>query len=180
MQIGFIVVLIIAIFVAIFSIQNGDIVSLDLFLTKIDLPLAVIIMVCVIIGAVLVLILGTTRQFKKRSESKELKNKLKTLENDKTLADKTVSELQHEVQTSAEKNNELLLKISELEENIKTQKETIETLNNELVILNNQLETKVESNPVLDYDPAVNSDTDTINESVDTELNDEKSEVESE
>ena len=180
MQIGFIVVLIIAIFVAIFSIQNGDIVSLDLFLTKVDLPLAVIIMVCVIIGAVLVLILGTTRQFKKRSESKELKNKIKTLENDKAIVDKTASDLEQEVQTLTEKNNEFSLKVSELEENIKTQKETIEILNNEVralnkevVTLSNELESsKAASDIVLDSE--------TINESVGTELNDEKSEVESE
>lgn len=166
MQIGFIVVLIIAIFVAIFSIQNGDIVSLDLFLARVDMPLAVIIMVCIIIGAVLVLALGTTRQFKKRSESKELKNKLKTLENDKMLVDKTVNDLQQEVQTLTEKNNELLLKISEHEEKIKTQKETIEIFSNEIRALKNELESKIDS--------------DTINESVGTELNDEKSEAESE
>lgn len=166
MQIGFIVVLIIAIFVAIFSIQNGDLVSLDLFLARVDMPLAVIIMVCIIIGAVLVLALGTTRQFKKRSESKELKNKIKTLENDKILVDKTVNDLQQEIQTLTEKNNELLLKISELEEKTKTQKETIEIFSNEIKALKNELESKIDS--------------DTINESVGTELNDEKSEAESE
>ncbi len=162
MQIGFIVVLIIAIFVAIFSIQNGDIVSLDLFLAKIDMPLAVIMMVCIIIGAVLVLALGTTRQFKKRSESKEMKNKLKTLESDKALADKTISDLQQQLQALNEKNSELLSKISELEDKNKIQTETIETLNNEL-------EFKVDTN-----------DSNTINESVGTDLIDEKSEVESE
>lgn len=166
MQIGFIVVLIIAIFVAIFSIQNGDLVSLDLFLARVDMPLAVIIMVCIIIGAVLVLALGTTRQFKKRSESKELKNKIKILENDKMLVDKTVNDLQQEIQTLTEKNNELLSKISELEEKTKTQKETIEIFSNEIKALKNELESKIDS--------------DTINESVGTELNDEKSEAESE
>lgn len=162
MQIGFIVVLIIAIFVAIFSIQNGDVVSLDLFLARVDMPLAVIIMVCIIIGAVLVLALGTTRQFKKRSESKEMKNKLKTLEGDKVLADKTISDLQQQLQALNEKNSELLSKISELEEKNKTQTETIETLNNEL-------EFNVNTN-----------DSNTINESVGTDLIDEKSEIESE
>lgn len=162
MQIGFIVVLIIAIFVAIFSIQNGDIVSLDLFLARVDMPLAVIIMICIIIGAVLVLALGTTRQFKKRSESKEMKSKLKTLEGDKVLADKTINDLQQELQMLKEKNDELLTKISELEEKSKLQTETIETLKNEL-------ELKVDF-----------SDSNTINESVGIELNDEKSEVESE
>ncbi len=152
MQIGFIIVLIIAIFVAIFSIQNGDVVSLDLFLARVDMPLAVIMMICIIIGAVIVLALGTTRQFKRRSESKEMKNKLKTLEGDKVLADKSIKDLQQEIQIL--KNT-----ISELEEKNKIQIETIETLKNEL-------EFKIDSN--------------TNNESVGTELKDEKSEVESE
>ncbi|HOT21581.1 MAG TPA: LapA family protein, partial [Sedimentibacter sp.] len=83
MQIGFIVILIIAIFVAIFAIQNGTPVPVDLFFARYEMPLAVIMMICLILGAVIVLILGTTRQFKKRSEHNELKNKLKTLEGEK-------------------------------------------------------------------------------------------------
>jgi len=83
MQIGFIIILIIAIFVAIFAIQNGTPVPVDLFFARYEMPLAVIMMICLILGAVVILVLGTTRQFKKRSEHKEMMNKLKALEGEK-------------------------------------------------------------------------------------------------
>ena len=56
MQIGFIIILIIAIFVAIFAIQNGTPVPVDLFFARYEMPLAVIMMICLILGAVIILI----------------------------------------------------------------------------------------------------------------------------
>nr|WP_300091752.1 LapA family protein [Sedimentibacter sp.] len=50
MQIGFILILVIAIFVAIFSIQNGTPVPVDLFLARYEMPLALVMMACIIIG----------------------------------------------------------------------------------------------------------------------------------
>lgn len=132
MQIGFIVILIIAIFVAIFAIQNGAPVDVDLFFATFRTPLAVVMMTCIIIGAILVLVLGTTRQFKKRSESKEMKNKLKTLENDKVLADNNIKAMETEIQSLKDNNNSLSLKISELEEKNKLQTNANEQLKIEL------------------------------------------------
>ncbi len=132
MQVGFIVILIIAIFVAIFAIQNGAPVNVDLFFATFRTPLAVVMMTCIIIGAIIVLVLGTTRQFKKRSESKEMKNKLKALEGDKLLADNNIKTMETEIKTLKDNNSSLSVKISELEEKNKTQAETIEKLNNEL------------------------------------------------
>lgn len=166
MQIGFIVILIIAIFVAIFAIQNGAPVDVDLFFATFRTPLAVVMMTCIIIGAVLVLVLGTTRQFKKRSESKELKNKMKTLEGDKVLADNNIKTMQNEIQTLKDNNSSLSAKISELEENNKTKAETIEKLNNELDLL------KAETNALIGSN--------TMSEGAGTEIYDEKSEAESE
>lgn len=166
MQIGFIVILIIAIFVAIFAIQNGDMVSLDLFLTEVNMPLAVVIMSCIILGAVIVLILGTTRQFKSRSQTKEMKNKLKTLEGDRILADNNIKSMETEIQTLMENNNSLISKISELEERNKMQSEIIDKLENELGKVNVQTNPLIESN--------------ITDESIGTEKYDEKSEVQSE
>jgi uncharacterized integral membrane protein len=132
MQVSFIIILILAIFVAIFAIQNGAPVDVDLFFATFRTPLAVVIMTCIIIGAVIVLILGTTRQFKKRSESKEIKNKLKTLENDKVLADNNVKTMEAEINSLKDGNNSLTEKVSQLEEKNKVQSETIARLNNEL------------------------------------------------
>lgn len=132
MQVSFIVILIIAIFVAIFAIQNGAPVDVDLFFATFRTPLAVVIMTCIIIGAVIVLILGTTRQFKKRSESKDMKNKLKILENDKVLADNNIKSMETEINSFKDSNNSLTEKVSQLEEKNKVQSETIARLNSEL------------------------------------------------
>ena len=149
MQIGFIVILIIAIFVAIFAIQNGTPVPMDLFFARYEMPLAVIMMICLILGAVMVLILGTTRQFKKRSEYKELKNRIKTLEgekaqietNIKTLekekADFTakVDALEKERQALQDENTGFIEKVTKLEDKIKFQEEELTGKNQEIEML---------------------------------------------
>lgn len=165
MQVGFIVILIIAIFVAIFAIQNGTPVPVDLFLARFQMPLAVVMMACIIIGALIVLILGTTRQFKKRSESKEMKNKLKTLENDKALADNNIKAMETELNTLKDANNSLTARISELEGKNKIHIETIEKLNIDLDSMKKQ-HTLVE--------------TSTTDEGAGTAKYDEKSEAQSE
>lgn len=116
MQIGFIVILIIAIFVAIFAIQNGTPVPIDLFFARYEMPLAVIMMICLILGAVIILILGTTRQFKKRSEQKELKNKIKTLEGEKAQTDINFKALESDKENLIKTNDDLSSKITQLEE----------------------------------------------------------------
>ncbi|NLJ58868.1 MAG: DUF1049 domain-containing protein [Tissierellia bacterium] len=128
MQIGFIVILIIAIFVAIFAIQNGTPVPLDLFFVRYEMPLAVIIMVCIILGAVIVLVLGTTRQFKKRSEYKELKNKIKNFEEEKAK----VSEKIQVVETEKSKAEESLKTLKSENEELKNNNSRLNTMVAEL------------------------------------------------
>jgi len=142
MQIGFIVTLVIAIFVAIFAIQNGAPVDVDLFLATYRMPLALLMMACLIIGAVMVLILGSSRQFKKRSESKEIKNKLKTFENDKTQADNSIKAMETEIQTLKDNNSALITKVTELEEKNKVKDDTIVQLTKEVDVL--KIETKID------------------------------------
>ncbi|MDD4088970.1 MAG: lipopolysaccharide assembly protein LapA domain-containing protein [Tissierellia bacterium] len=152
MQIGFIVILIIAIFVAIFAIQNGTPVPVDLFFARYEMPLAVIMMICLILGAVIILILGTTRQFKKRSEHNELKNKLRTLEGEKAKQEIDIKTLETEkakLQTNqetieTEKQNlqneitEFSEKVTLLEDKIKLQEEEIVVKNQEIDMLKAQ------------------------------------------
>jgi septal ring factor EnvC (AmiA/AmiB activator) len=113
------------------------------------MPLAVIMMICLILGAVMVLILGTTRQFKKRSEYKELKNRIKTLEgekaqietNIKTLekekADFTakVDALEKERQALQDENTGFIEKVTKLEDKIKFQEEELTGKNQEIEML---------------------------------------------
>jgi len=116
MQLGFILVLIISIIVAIFAIQNGVLVVVDLFFFRFETPLAVVMMVCLIIGAVIALALGTFRKVKKISESKELKNKIKVFENEKVQFENDIKTRETEIQTLKTNNNSLTVKISELQE----------------------------------------------------------------
>lgn len=169
MQIGFIVILIIAIFVTIFAIQNGIPVNVDLFFVTFETYLPIVIITCIIIGAVLALIFGTTRQFKKRSESKEIKNRIKILEGDKLLADNNVKSMETEIKSLKDNNSSLSTKIGELEEKNKSQAEIIENLNNELETLKTGKNlTETESGT---------SESDKVNEVVETGTCDEKSET---
>ena len=138
MQIGFIVILIIAIFVAIFAIQNGTPVPVDLFFARYEMPLAVIMMICLILGAVILLILGTTRQFKKRSEQKELKNKIKIFETEKAQNDINIKALESDKQNLMKTNEELSAKITELKDKIKMQEELLTEKVQELEVLKTQ------------------------------------------
>jgi len=132
MQLGFILVLIISIIVAIFAIQNGALVVVDLFFFRLNTPLAVVMMICLIIGALIILALGAFRQFKKGSESKELKNKIKVLENEKIQFENNIKMMETEIQTLKNNNNALSLKSSELQEKNNLQLEEISNLSKKL------------------------------------------------
>jgi len=125
MQLGFILVLIVSIIVAIFAIQNGVMVIVDLFFFRFETPLAVVMMVCLIIGAVIALALGTFRKVKKLSESKELKNKIKVFENEKIQFENNIKTMETEIQALKTSNETLTLKVSELQEKNNEQAETI-------------------------------------------------------
>lgn len=165
MQIGFIVILMIAIFVAIFAIQNGTPVPIDLFLIRYEMPLAVIMMICLVLGAIIVLILGTTRQIKKRSEQKELMSKIKVFETEKTQFDTEKNSLESEKQNLKKANDELNKKISELNGKIKLQEELLAAKEQEIEDLKIQ---KFEVKEVAEI----------IDEGV-AQINNENSEVES-
>ncbi|MDD2493818.1 MAG: lipopolysaccharide assembly protein LapA domain-containing protein [Tissierellia bacterium] len=115
MQLGFIFVLIVSIFIAIFAIQNGGLVTVDLFLASYQTPLAVVIMVCIILGAIIILALGSFRQFKKISETKELKNKIKVFDSEKAQLETTIKSLEAEIQNLKENNISLTNQISDLQ-----------------------------------------------------------------
>ena len=166
MQIGFIVILIIAIFVAIFAIQNGTPVPVDLFFARYEMPLAVIMMACLILGAVIILILGTTRQFKKRSEQKELKNKIKAFETEKAQSEINIKAIESEKQNLTNTNAELSTKVAQLNDKIKLQEKELNAKVQELETLKTQTSSEIENV------------TEIIDEGV-AQISDENSEVES-
>ena len=173
MQIGFIVILIIAIFVAIFAIQNGTPVPVDLFFARYEMPLAVIMMACLILGAVIILILGTTRQFKKRSEQKELKNKLKAFETEKAQSEINIKAIESEKQNLTNTNAELSTKVTELSTKVAQLNDKIKLQEKELTAKVQELETlKTQTSSEIE------NVTEIIDEGV-AQISDENSEVES-
>jgi uncharacterized integral membrane protein len=160
MQLGFIFVLIISIIVAIFAIQNGALVVVDLFFFQLETPLAVVMMVCLIIGAIIVLVLGAFRHVKKVSESKELKNKIKAFENEKIQFESNIKTMETEIQNLKGDNDLLTSKVTVLQEKNDEQVEKIVDLSEKLK--NNE--------SVIDK---------VTLEGASSELNDEKSEVNS-
>lgn len=173
MQIGFIVILIIAIFVAIFAIQNGTPVPVDLFFARYEMPLAVIMMACLILGAVIILILGTTRQFKKRSEQKELKNKIKAFETEKAQSEINIKAIESEKQNLTNTNAELSTKVTELSTKVAQ-------LNDKIKLQEKELNAKVQELETLKTQTSseIENVTEIIDEGV-AQISDENSEVES-
>lgn len=103
MQIGFIFSLIFAIIIAVFALQNGEIVTIDFIFTNVKISQAIVIFVSAALGAIIVAILGAIRYIKLGIRIKEQNKKIKTLENaNKELKDR-ILELTNTTNTTIEK-----------------------------------------------------------------------------
>ncbi len=135
MQLSFIIVLIISIFISIFAIQNGGNVTIDLFFAKYSVSQALVILISVGSGALIAGILGAFKRLKKSKEIRDLTKKVKSLEdesamlkeklkdeeNDKAELEKINVDLKEEIK----KNKELLAELKEYDKN-RSQQETAE------------------------------------------------------
>ena len=83
MQLNFILLLIVSIFIAIFAIQNGETVSIDLFFMKREMSQALVILASVGLGALVTGVLSTFGKVKRLRENKALSKKLKAVEAEK-------------------------------------------------------------------------------------------------
>lgn len=75
MRFGFIISLLFAIIVALLSIQNATVISVNFFSQKFYISLALIIFVSVVIGAIIVTLLGLQKEFKLSRGNKRLTKK---------------------------------------------------------------------------------------------------------
>ncbi|WP_051931551.1 LapA family protein [Clostridium sp. KNHs214] len=76
----FIVWLIFALLVTIFTIQNATVITVKLFMWQFNISLAVIILLCIIIGAVVGTLLGLKKEMNLKKENKKLTNEVVSLE----------------------------------------------------------------------------------------------------
>lgn len=80
MQKGFIIILILALIIGVFAISNSGVVTVDFIFTEVLLSQAIVIFICVLLGALITSIFGLIRQMSLKKEIKELKNKNKDLD----------------------------------------------------------------------------------------------------
>lgn len=82
MQKSFIIILILAVIIGIFALSNSEPVNIDFIFTEIELSQAIVIFICVLLGALIATLFGLIRQMSLKKEIKELKTKNTSLQNE--------------------------------------------------------------------------------------------------
>ena len=80
MQFTFIISLVFAIFIAIFAVMNSGVVAINLFFSKFETSLAIVILGSAALGAIIIYLVGTINKFKSSRKIKELEKKVLKLE----------------------------------------------------------------------------------------------------
>lgn len=83
MQRGFIFSLLFAIMVAVFALKNANKVLIDFIFGKVNISQALVILISAILGAVIVAIMGSVKNFKLKKDNKELNKKLESIKKEK-------------------------------------------------------------------------------------------------
>jgi uncharacterized integral membrane protein len=128
MQLNFILLLIVSIFIAIFAIQNGETVSIDLFFMKREMSQALVILASVGLGALVTGVLSTFGKVKKIRENKGLSKKLKALE----AEHQTVST---KLETAIAENEELKKITTDLKSELDTTENQLKELKSQIKIV---------------------------------------------
>lgn len=141
MQLNFILLLIVSIFIAIFAIQNGETVSIDLFFMKREMSQALVILASVGLGALVTGVLSTFGKVKRLRENKALSKKLKAVEAEKN----TVTT---KLETTAAENVELQKINSDLKSELETNEKQLNELKSKIKIV--PVEPAIEEAPETD------------------------------
>lgn len=124
MRFGFIISLVFAIVVAIFGIQNSEVITVNFFSTNLSISLALLIFISTIIGAIIIAMLGLKKELSLSHGNKQLTKKAKNFENEiEVMKDENVA-LKND-------NENLKSKIEDLETKIKTMSDEINSVNTE-------------------------------------------------
>ncbi len=116
MQFGFILALIISILIAIFAIQNGNVVTIDLFFASFQVSQAIVILLSTVVGAIVAAILGSIRQIKSFSNVKELKNKIKLIESENADMHKSISSYENDIQLLTDERNDFKQELAKIKD----------------------------------------------------------------
>lgn len=80
MQKGFVIILILAVIIGIFAISNSGVVTIDFIFGEVLLSQAIVIFICVLLGALVASIFGGIRQMSLNKTIRELRSENKALE----------------------------------------------------------------------------------------------------
>lgn len=80
MQFGFIMSLVFAILIALFAVQNSNVVTIQLIFWKVELSQSVVILASAAIGAIIAAFLSIFKRFKSSLKIRELNHQIKELE----------------------------------------------------------------------------------------------------
>lgn len=138
MQFGFILALIISLLISIFAIQNGDLVTIDLFFGRYEVSQAIIILVSVFIGAIIAAILGSIKQIKSFTVTKELKTKVKQFETEISDMHKSLAGYESDLQIIGDEKNSLRQELSELKEEYNKKIEEMKEVQSTAVLIEAQ------------------------------------------
>lgn len=116
MEKGFIFSLVLAGLVGIFALNNGDKVTIDLFLTEVVISQALVIFISTFLGAIIIWFFGWIKNFRYKKRIKELNNTI--LEKEKEIDNKNI-----EIANKEEDFTRLLDTISEKDEQIRKLRE---------------------------------------------------------
>lgn len=148
MQFGFILALIISLLISIFAIQNGDLVTIDLFFGRYEVSQAIIILVSVFIGAIIAAILGSVKQFKSFTVTKDLKNKVKLFETEISDMHKSLAGYESDLQIVNDEKNSLKQELNALKEEYNKKIEELEQIQSNVVLT----EAKINNDAYLEED----------------------------
>lgn len=129
MRFGFIISLIFAILVALFSIQNAAVISINFFSAQLNLSLALVIFVSSIFGAIIVTLFGLQKEFTLSRGNKQLAKKANDFQNE-------IENLKNENTALTIENKDLKNKMDTLESTNKTFTDEINELTIEIKRLN--------------------------------------------
>lgn len=82
MQKGFIFILILAIIIGVFAISNAGVVKIDFIFAEVEVSQAIVIFICVLLGAIIASIFAGIRQMSLSKEIKNLKAENKELQDE--------------------------------------------------------------------------------------------------
>ncbi|HZK10557.1 MAG TPA: LapA family protein [Clostridia bacterium] len=98
MQRGFILILILAVIIGIFVISNSGVVAIDFIFTEVMISQAIVIFICVLLGAILATIFGGIRQMSLKKEIKQGRTEISRLESENEKVKRELDLLQSENQ----------------------------------------------------------------------------------